>query len=895
MSTDRIFPHIHSSKLLSADVLRERVINMLLDEYAEWQRSMFPVAGVFDTALGLAAGGAGANYFSIVSAGGRRAVDGIGGTMRVGAADVRLVDVPFGNAIAETYDVALQIAYYPAAADGQNLLETSPDTKKLAYRTFKETIGRMGHPKAVTVDEDGYITFDVDNFFLNTADADDSMIGRSARVWLEQPESAFPTTAVQQLSVEAGDDSDYQLKTLIGDGISFGWATPSEDPKDYWICVEGPTIYKRTTRDLRSAFALTGTVTTSVPSTGSYGVLTGAGTSFLAQLKAGDIVQAPDGRVHVVVSVLSNTLAHTLRQFPAAQWSAVAIKVTGFCYLGTVLGEGSGNAPVTFGTSDQVVIPFNMSQIAEVLRKDSHGKMKVRVKADASDAEEKQLEVQDNAGTTNFSVDEDGDVLLASLHAKPQQTLPVEMGARTAAVTGDNPLAAFTATVVGHAGDSTGGDVALRFLAAFAADLIDDAGGRAKYAFAAHRAGDDWSAILAALHNNVPAVAQLNAAQTDVLSLLKLNDDDELELGSNTPVITQNAASAAWAFMHAWKTGASDQVRVYVAKTAASALQACLTINASWNQSSAALTDAGWTCIDTGKTCVRVLLDTATGGVQLQFHAASGAAFADAAWATLGNANSDMISWRSNAVDANGVVAHQLQVANALASGVARYFEIISASGGKLAWVNHRGGLDFAASCFDEDFYGKIVDVTNRWTVTPTTVGDATIVNPGAADSGGWARIEAGSNVDEAVCLQVPVGQFTKAARPIVRIRMTYPATNNLIEIGLAVGTAFGGDGIYLRRDTSVNTNWYLVTNDAGGEDAQPFADVGGIAVFEIVVEASVVKVFVNGATAPAATCTTNIPTSALRPTARIKTVTTGGTFKDIFLDRMTIWQDRDA
>lgn len=81
-------------------------------------------------------------------------------------------------------------------------------------------------------------------------------------------------------------------------------------------------------------------------------------------------------------------------------------------HVGTIVGGGAGNPPVSKDLSLQKVSSTGIGDIAEILRKDAHGKTKIRVKADSLDVDEKQIEVQSSGGFTAFSVDEDGDLVL---------------------------------------------------------------------------------------------------------------------------------------------------------------------------------------------------------------------------------------------------------------------------------------------------------------------------------------------------------------------------------------------------------------------------------------------------------------------------------------------------
>lgn len=68
----------------------------------------------------------------------------------------------------------------------------------------------------------------------------------------------------------------------------------------------------------------------------------------------------------------------------------------GFIYLGSVQGAGAGLVPSTFDTSQQTVYDV-IADAAEVLYKDAHGKVKIRVTADPFDIDEPQISVWDNA------------------------------------------------------------------------------------------------------------------------------------------------------------------------------------------------------------------------------------------------------------------------------------------------------------------------------------------------------------------------------------------------------------------------------------------------------------------------------------------------------------------
>lgn len=80
-------------------------------------------------------------------------------------------------------------------------------------------------------------------------------------------------------------------------------------------------------------------------------------------------------------------------------------------FVGIVTGAGAGSPPVSFNVSDQSVFSISLFQFANITRIDSHGSLKVQVKADAFDNDEPQISVQNFAGSTTFTIDEDGDVV----------------------------------------------------------------------------------------------------------------------------------------------------------------------------------------------------------------------------------------------------------------------------------------------------------------------------------------------------------------------------------------------------------------------------------------------------------------------------------------------------
>lgn len=79
----------------------------------------------------------------------------------------------------------------------------------------------------------------------------------------------------------------------------------------------------------------------------------------------------------------------------------------GYTFIGTV--TGNGGTPTVFSTTGQNALGSGFAvDLNAITRLDSHGDLKIRVGADASDVNEPQVEVQSSGGNRTFWVDEDG-------------------------------------------------------------------------------------------------------------------------------------------------------------------------------------------------------------------------------------------------------------------------------------------------------------------------------------------------------------------------------------------------------------------------------------------------------------------------------------------------------
>lgn len=81
-------------------------------------------------------------------------------------------------------------------------------------------------------------------------------------------------------------------------------------------------------------------------------------------------------------------------------------------YVGTIEGDGAGGFGAVDLTNQRIYDSGLLAGLNEVLRIDAHGFTKIRVQADAADANEPQIDVEDVAGNHPFSVDENGNLVL---------------------------------------------------------------------------------------------------------------------------------------------------------------------------------------------------------------------------------------------------------------------------------------------------------------------------------------------------------------------------------------------------------------------------------------------------------------------------------------------------
>jgi hypothetical protein len=393
MVTDNFYPRLYSKQILPMDLLKKHFFDQLVREAAAAGQNEYRTDGVFDALVTVEPSGV-VDALDIAHSAGFRAVDGLGDTFLFGAADGRLDDVKFPNTVSTAFHWGLQVARMPGAPAAEPVIETNPQTRQPEYRLMKETIGRVGQPSSVVYNSGpGTLTFGLTGLFIG-GNGNNPHTGRTAKVWLKVPKSTDEAVAFQSAVIQPPGSITTATGQTLGQGT-----TPSTNPADYLVIIEGPSVCRSADRDLRTPPTGTGTVAV----TGT--AVTGSGTAFTTQLAHGDTFILPNHPPRNVLSITDNTHMTLDEAYDADVAAGAGFTVAGAFFLAAVTGSGvatlvpSGN----ISTADQNVIEFSGSDFDEILRRCAHGKVKIRVTPDGSDTDEPQIEITDR-----WKVDETG-------------------------------------------------------------------------------------------------------------------------------------------------------------------------------------------------------------------------------------------------------------------------------------------------------------------------------------------------------------------------------------------------------------------------------------------------------------------------------------------------------
>jgi hypothetical protein len=229
MATGAEFVELGAKRLLGREDFRDRWFGFMRETVRENMEQAYRVAGVYDSALGIAADGA--NKIQIT--GTNKATDGEGHVLDIANA-LASTGLQFENTAAITYDVALHKTTRP---DG---IQINPRTGVPEYLRSLEEIGERADPGTVIDNGNGTITLVVDS----VTEAGVSNAGRQVMVFLKSPNrnATTPSIAIETRSVVwTGAENRITTAGDLGQGAAI-----STTPADYEVILLGPTISRNT-------------------------------------------------------------------------------------------------------------------------------------------------------------------------------------------------------------------------------------------------------------------------------------------------------------------------------------------------------------------------------------------------------------------------------------------------------------------------------------------------------------------------------------------------------------------------------------------------------------------------------------------------------------------------
>jgi len=167
-------------------------------------------------------------------------VDGGGSVISEAAGGIYTNEVPFEDA-AVNYSMAATTGMVPQAM-AVNQSDGSPE-----YDYHELSLAHVDEP-SVAVDNGGSITFTLGN---HTLDASDDFTGRTAIIWLVNPESPSDATAIETVTISGNQ------ATTTG---TLGQSVVSTTAADYAVAIMGPVITRSASVATLAGFAYIGTV-----------------------------------------------------------------------------------------------------------------------------------------------------------------------------------------------------------------------------------------------------------------------------------------------------------------------------------------------------------------------------------------------------------------------------------------------------------------------------------------------------------------------------------------------------------------------------------------------------------------------------------------------------------
>ena len=250
MTTGQDFANLTTSRLITRQDLKERLLEHLRESDRELTKKVYPDSAVFYEDMTLLPGSVNDTFTIGAQPTPPEVTDGLGNILDLGSTtDSSEVDVPFENdAAAPTYWVGLSYVERPQG------IVINPRTGASEYTRIIEDIGVAEPPDSV-VDNGGTITFNVNA----VTEASHSHAGRFCAVYKVVPEATTEAEAIEVVAVSYSAPNN----TITTAG-TLGQATVSTAASDYVVVMLGPII-RKTDISATTGVCFVGTITGNGP------------------------------------------------------------------------------------------------------------------------------------------------------------------------------------------------------------------------------------------------------------------------------------------------------------------------------------------------------------------------------------------------------------------------------------------------------------------------------------------------------------------------------------------------------------------------------------------------------------------------------------------------------
>lgn len=392
MATGDFLAGFYNKQIVSKDMLEKYVFGFIQQAARETAANEYRTPGVFDVLLPATAPEDGIDTLIIGDDKNHVIADGLGNTLIAFANEAVLAATVFENANGVSYYFGLEHALVPGAPTGKPCIEINPRLRVPEYCVFTESVGRLASPDSVAINGNGSLTFVIDKMLPG---ASPKWVGRSARMWLKAPATDDESVAFKSADI-AWVGNKNTLTTSAGE--DFGQVVVSTDPNDYVIFIPGATVSRS---DLRVPPTITQTISTVATA------VTASAALFGTTIKAGEKLLV--GRHWRRLMSYTDSTHGMLDRAYDENLTGASFSVPVPFFVCSVVGAGPNANIGAISTTSQNVIAFSGSDFDQILRRDSHGAVKARVRACASDSNEPQTSVEDKDGSSKWYVNEKGE------------------------------------------------------------------------------------------------------------------------------------------------------------------------------------------------------------------------------------------------------------------------------------------------------------------------------------------------------------------------------------------------------------------------------------------------------------------------------------------------------